>query len=297
MSRPDKPPPREGVGASTVRLPPGRWSCLLDFLVQQFADVGEGNWRSRFARGLVLDEQHQALPVDAPYVAHARVHYYRELPPEPVIPFSARILFRDEQILVADKPHFLPVLPSGRFVQETLLVRLKRETGLAELTPLHRIDRETAGLVLFSCQAATRGRYQALFAQRAVEKTYEALAPMLPQRSLPYTHKSRMVEGEPFFRMREVPGEANSETRIELLARRGDCNLYRLLPVTGRKHQLRVHLAALGAPIMNDAMYPQLQTRAPDDYSQPLQLLARGLRFVDPLSGVLREFASERILG
>ncbi|SEQ25365.1 tRNA pseudouridine32 synthase / 23S rRNA pseudouridine746 synthase [Solimonas aquatica] len=290
------PPLREGVGASTVRLPPGAWRSVLDFLVQHFADVGEANWRSRFARGLVLNEQGRPLTPDAPYVVGARLHYYRELPPEPVIPFTAKILFQDEQLLVADKPHFLPVLPSGRFVQETLLVRLKRELGLAELTPLHRIDRETAGLVLFSCQAATRGRYQALFAQRLVEKTYEAIAPMLPQLRLPYTHKSRMVEGEPFFRMREVVGEANSETRIELLERRGLCNLYRLLPVTGRKHQLRVHLAGLGAPILNDSMYPQLQEREADDYSRPLQLLARGLRFIDPLSGQLREFESERVL-
>lgn len=288
-------PLREGVSASTVLLPDGCWPSLLDFLVQQFAEVGEAHWRSRFARGLVLDSAGEALSTDAAYTPGARVHYWRELPPEPPIPFAAELLYRDAQLLVADKPHFLPVMPSGRYLQETLLVRLKREFDQPELTPLHRIDRDTAGLVLFACQANTRGAYQQLFAQRAMDKTYEAVAPTLSL-SFPYVHRSRMVAGEPFFRMQEAPGPANSETRIELLETHGGLSRYRLQPVSGRKHQLRVHLAALGAPILNDPMYPQLRERAEDDFRHPLQLLARSLRFTDPLSGVVREFHSRREL-
>ena len=291
-----KPPQRDGVGASTVQLPPGDWPNLLDFLDARFADVGRAIWQQRFARALVLDSDGEPLGVDAAYRSGQRVHYYRELPPEVPIPFSAEVLHRDGELVVVDKPHFLPVLPSGRYVQETLLVRLRRELGIDALTPLHRIDRDTAGLVLFSCNPATRGTYTQLFAQRAVEKTYEALAPALPQHTFPLAVRSRLVRGEPFFRTQTVDGEANSETRIEIAERRGALNLYRLYPHSGRKHQLRVHLASLGAPIVNDPLYPDVIDVADGDYSRPLQLLAKELRFADPLTGAPRHFVSRRRL-
>ena len=160
--------------------------------------------------------------------------------------------------------------------------------------PLHRIDRHTAGLVLFSTNPGSRGCYQALFRERRIDKCYEAIAPALPQLDFPLLRRTRLVPGEPFFRMREGEGEPNSETRIEVVERNGRWWRYRLYPVTGKKHQLRVHLAALGAGIQNDGFYPELLDAegSPDDYLRPLKLLARGLRFDDPLSGERRTFES-----
>lgn len=291
-----RPPPRDGVSASRVQLPPGAWSTALEFLVAHFRDIPESTWRARIERGQVLREDGSALESFTPYRAGETLHYYRELQAEPPIPFEAQIIYRDEHLLIADKPHFLPVIPAGRFVQETLLVRLKQATGLQELVPLHRIDRGTAGLVALSINPQTRGAYQQLFPQRAVLKQYEALAPTLPGLRFPITRRSRIAPGEPFFRMGETLGAANSETLIEIAERRGALDLYRLFPVTGRKHQLRVHLAALGAPILHDPLYPTLRPEAEDDYARPLKLLARALSFIDPLSGERRRFESLRSL-
>jgi tRNA pseudouridine32 synthase / 23S rRNA pseudouridine746 synthase len=202
------------------------------------------------------------------------------------------VLHADADLLVADKPHFLPVAPTGAHVHETLLGRLIRRTGNAGLVPLHRIDRDTAGLVLFSANPATRAQYQALFRERRIDKHYEAIAPALPHLGFPLTRCSRIAAGEPFFRMQEVEGAANSETRIDVLARDEGRWRYALTPITGRKHQLRVHLAALGAPIANDRAYPTVIPRAAGDWSAPLQLLAQRLAFVDPLSGAERVFTS-----
>lgn len=293
---PYQPPSRAGVGASAIQLPPGPWGSVLAFLLERFPGVDANTWLSRMERGLVSGPRGEAIGPDTPYRAGERLHYYRELEAEVPVPFEAEVLYRDEHLLVADKPHFLPVVPAGRHLQETLLVRLRKQLGLDALAPLHRIDRGTAGLVLFSLDEATRGLYQALFAQRAVEKTYEALAPQLPGREFPLLHRSRLEPGEPFFVMREVAGEPNSETRVEIAERRGALDLYRLSPVTGRKHQLRVHMAALGAPILNDDFYPEPRPAAEDDFSRPLQLLAKSLRFRDPLTGHLREFESRRQL-
>jgi tRNA pseudouridine32 synthase/23S rRNA pseudouridine746 synthase len=287
-----RPPLQDGVGASVVQLEAGPWPTVLAFLQARFPAIDAAQWQSRIERGLVRSAD--GAPVSAVTRARPgeRIWYYRELPPEPEIPFAAQVLHRDAHLLVVDKPHFLPVMPAGRFLQQTLLVRLKKALGLDALVPLHRIDRATAGLVLFSLNPASRARYQALFPQRAVHKTYEALAPTIAL-GLPLTRRSRIVAGEPFFRMREVAGTANAETLIELQQARGALSLYRLSPRTGRKHQLRVHMAALGAPILNDPCYPELQpaTEA-DDYTRPLQLLARALAFDDPLSGAPRRFES-----
>ena len=289
-------PPRDGISASSVQLTRGPWRTVLEFLEARFPEISPAAWWSRLERGLVVDGSGQRIDTDTAYVEGSVIHYYRELDAETPIPFEAGILFRDEHLLVADKPHFLPVMPAGRYLQQTLLVRLKKQFGLEHLVPLHRIDRGTAGVVVFSCNPQTRGLYQTLFPRREMEKVYEAVAPTLPAEHFPLTHRSRLVEGEPFFRMREIDGAPNTETQIELLETRGALSLYRLRPVTGKKHQLRVHLAALGAPIINDPFYPELIEQADDDFSRPLKLLARALAFDDPLTGERRRFESRRAL-
>lgn len=284
----------EGVGPSRRRLPAGDWKTVLDFLSEEYARVGREAWRARMGRGLVLDEAGRRVTPETSYRAGACVYYYREPEAERAIPFEERVLHADENILVADKPHFLPVVPAGRYLRETLLVRLRRKTGLEHLAPLHRIDRETAGLVVFSVSASTRGAYASLFRERTVEKVYEALAATTSATDFPHVRRSRIVKGEPFFRMKEAAGEPNSETRVEVLEQGRGVSLYRLRPVTGRKHQLRVHMNALGVPILNDRLYPDVEPEAPEDFGEPLKLLAKSLSFRDPLTGKELHFESAR---
>ncbi|MGB6054591.1 MAG: pseudouridine synthase [Burkholderiaceae bacterium] len=289
------PPDRDGVGPSCVALPPGNWPTVLDFLETRFPHVTRMQWLARLRRGDVLDADGTPLAPDSRYRPHAKIHYYRDLPAEPKIPFEAAVLFQDDYLVVADKPHFLPVTPSGRYLQETLLVRLKRRLGIPTLAPMHRLDRETAGLVLFTIQPKTRDRYQALFRERAVIKRYEAIAPWRADLPLPCVYQSRLQQSAAFMRMEEVAGAPNAHTAIERLEIHGELARYALLPATGQKHQLRVHLNALGIPILHDRIYP---THAPqpddgaEDYRRPLQLLARTLEFVDPVSGQWRRFES-----
>jgi len=278
--------------ASRWQLPPGEWATVLDGLCARFPAVGRDAWRDRMQRGLVRDGDGACIPWDAPYRVGLELSYQRELAAEADIPFRAGIVHRDADLLVADKPHFLPVLPSGGYVEQTLLRRLARELGLDALVPLHRIDRATAGLVMFSLNPATRAAYQALFRERRIHKRYLALAPALPALELPMERRTRLEPDQPFFRMAEVPGPANTETRIEVDLAQGDVWRYALTPVTGRKHQLRVHMAGLGAPILNDPWYPTLADAAVDDYARPLKLLAESLSFEDPLTGEPRRFRS-----
>ncbi len=289
-------PTRHGVSPSCVGLPSadsGDWPTFTDFLVQRFPAISRETWLERMAAGLVADEFGGPVTPERPYRGHMRLYYYRALPAEPRIPFEADILFQDEHLVVADKPHFLPVTPSGHYLQETLLVRLKNQLALDSLIPIHRIDRETAGLVVFSVNPRERDAYQALFRRHEVTKHYEALAPWRPDLQFPLLRKSRIVEGEPFFRQREAPGQANSETRIAVLRVLGSKALYALSPVTGKKHQLRVHMAALGIPIINDRIYAAGSPVLGDDYTHPLQLLAKSIAFRDPASGERRQFESK----
>ncbi|PII18308.1 pseudouridine synthase [Stenotrophomonas sp. LMG 10879] len=281
---------------SRLQLPPGNWVSLLEGLCARFPRIDRLQWESRFARGRVQDAQGRALAPDLPWQVGLEIRYFREVADEAVIPFVETILHHDAHLLVADKPHFLPTAPAGAFVRETLLARLVERTGNTDLVPLHRLDRLTAGLVLFSTQAETRDAYQRLFRERRIEKTYEALAPALPDLWFPLERHSRLQPGEPFFRMAEVPGEPNARTRIELIEAHGPVWRYRLVPESGRKHQLRVHMAALGAPILGDGFYPQLQDRSQGEGEPPLQLLAQALAFDDPLTGQRRSFRSARTL-
>jgi tRNA pseudouridine32 synthase/23S rRNA pseudouridine746 synthase len=282
--------------ASTVQLPGGKDASVLDALAARFPGISRATWRDRFVQGRVLDAHGEPLAADAACVAGMCVHYFREVVAEAPIPYAETVLHADAELVVADKPPFLPVAPTGRWVEETLLRRLQRTLGNTDLAPLHRIDRATSGLVLFSANPATRGAYQALFRERRIAKRYEALAPALPQLAFPCQRRSRLERGEPFFRMREVAGEPNAVTRIEVLDRTGATWRYALYPLTGRKHQLRVHMAALGAPIHGDAWYPELAGEVPDDDAHRLRLLAQALDFADPLTGRRRHLESRQML-
>ncbi|OGB17208.1 MAG: pseudouridine synthase [Burkholderiales bacterium RIFCSPLOWO2_12_67_14] len=307
MARPSKNPlipVRDGVSPSCVALPAlkagdARWPGVIDFLAERLPAVDRGAWAERLANGEVLDDSGRPLAPEAPYRGGTRLYYYRALPGEPTVPFEEGLVFQDAHLVVADKPHFLPVTPGGRYVQQSLLVRLKRRLGLEDLSPIHRIDRETAGLVAFAVRPQDRAAYQALFRERAVHKVYEAIAPCRDDLAFPLVRRSRIVEEDgAFFRMCEAEGEANSETRITLCERRGDWARYALEPVTGKRHQLRVHMNALGRPIAGDQFYPSV-LRGPneaEDFAVPLRLLAQTLAFDDPVTGEHRHFQSQRAL-
>jgi tRNA pseudouridine32 synthase / 23S rRNA pseudouridine746 synthase len=281
-----------GVGPSCQWLPAGPWKTVIDFFQNKYPQVDAATWNARMAKGQVMDETGRPIDSETPFRVGACIFYYRELENEKPIPFAEQVLYCDEHILVADKPHFLPVIPSGRFLRETLLVRLRKQCATEVLVPVHRLDRETAGVVLFSLNPKTRGHYAALFRNCRVRKEYEALAPTREDLRVPTTRRSRIVRGEPFFRMKEVPGEANSETHIKACKNLGRLTLYQLLPRTGKKHQLRLHLAASGIPIINDRLYPSVAPLDDDDFSRPLKLLAKSISFQDPLTGRQHYFES-----
>lgn len=289
-------PVRDGVGPSHLWLPDGSWENMQAFLAEWFVDVDAETWNARMAKGEVVDGSGARLRPDSPVRRGMCMFYYREIVGETPIPFAEQVIYQDEHILVADKPHFLPVIPGGRFLHETLLVRLKKKLSLEHLVPLHRLDRETAGLVLMSHNPVSRGAYGALFREQAMEKVYEALAPVSAHLQFPLTYSSCIVKGTPFFRMQEVAGEPNSRTWIDLLDRQDGIGRYQLRPVSGKQHQLRVHMAALGMPILNDSFYPDNHPCKGDDVSRPLQLLARAISFKDPLTGKQRHFESARTL-
>jgi tRNA pseudouridine32 synthase/23S rRNA pseudouridine746 synthase len=290
------PPALDGIGPSSTVLPPGDWPTVLAFMAHQFAAISESAWLERMAQGKVIDAFGQPITANRLYQPLLRVYYYRSVPNEPRIPFEAVILFQDEHLIVVDKPHFLPVMPSGGYLQETVLVRLKRQLGLDALVPIHRIDRDTAGLVMFSVQPRTRGAYAALFRERALQKTYEAIAPWNPALNLPLTRESRLEEAGHFMLQHEVNGPPNAITHVDVaeVSANGTLARYRLRPVTGQRHQLRVHMAALGLPILGDGLYPVLTPEGQIDYEHPLQLLAKSIEFTDPVTSQPRHFVSAR---
>ncbi len=291
----------EGVSSSRVYLPDTpQYESLLDFFVKYFPHIDSEEWAARFAAGLVMSLEGTPVAASDVYRPNTHLLYFRRLVREPEIPFDVPVLYMDKHIVVADKPHFLPVTPSGLYLQQTVLNRLKKQTGLQTLSPIHRIDRDTAGLIIFSVNPAERALYQNLFRDRLVKKIYEAIAPYSEEliNRLPLTYQSRIEESEQFLQMHELPGEPNTETLVECMQTFGDWAKYRLTPVTGKKHQLRCHLNALGIPIKNDQIYPILTPyQGYDlDFSKPLQLLAKEIAFQDPISGNKRYFVSQKIL-
>ena len=291
----------EGVSASRVFLPADQpYLNLLQFFTTQFPHIQVKEWEDRFAQGLVLNAEGDALKAGDAYLPNTHLIYFRRLAREPEIPFEEQILYQDEHILVADKPHFLPVTPSGLYLHQTLLNRLKKKTGIQTLSPIHRIDRDTAGLVIFCVKPEERPQYQNLFRDRVVRKVYEAIAPYSQDliAKLPLTYRSRLEESEHFLQMIEVEGEPNTDTLIELITQNQAWAKYRLIPGSGKKHQLRCHLNALGIPIKDDQIYPTLTPYQEYDLdiSKPLQLLAKEVSFQDPITNNTRSFMSNRAL-
>lgn len=259
---------------------------LLDFFDKRFPFVGRDVWRHRLEAGKISDESGNSVGINTPFKVNARLVYFREVTHEPSIPFNESVLFQNQSFLIADKPHFLPVTPSGNYVNECLLHRLIRTTGIHDLTPIHRLDRETAGLVLFSCSKQNRKAYFELFQQGNIYKSYEAIAspPYHPNQTV-WQIESRIEQGEPRIRYRNTEGDINARSRIHLIERRGQLAKFKLVPITGKTHQLRLHLGLIGSHIVGDRLYPNFQS--PDlisDYSNPLQLLAKRLSFYDPVS-------------
>ena len=288
------PPMLNGVSASKVFLPKMTPAphTVLAYLSDQFPHIEATEWQQRFHDGLVYDAEGNVLHTDSAYLENQHVFYYRFLAHEIEVPFQHEILFENDHFLVVDKPHFLTISPTGQYVQQTLLVRLKKQTGIEHLTPIHRLDRETAGLVMFSKCIHSRGMYQQMFADRQVQKTYHAIAPFNRELNFPHRVKLHMQKGEPFYTMQVLDKAPNSETEIMLLEHDATWAKYELKPETGKQHQLRVHLNFLGLPIKNDPFYPKVVHKADDDFSQPLQLLAKHLSFKDPITQQLMQFSS-----
>lgn len=289
-------PQRHGLDAARLRLPvDGRWTTLREHLVERLTRVTPERIDELLRDGRIVGRDGPLGP-EAPYVPGSSIWLHRDLPVEVPVPFALDVLHHDEHLLVVDKPHFLATIPRGRHVVETALVRLRRDLNLPQLSPAHRLDRATAGVLMFVVRAELRGAYQTLFRDRRVRKTYEAVATHDPELALPRTVTSRIVKERGVIAAFEVPGPPNAETRVELLDVRGDRARYRLTPLTGRTHQLRLHMAGLGLPLLNDDIYPTLTETALDDFSRPLQLLAATLEFTDPVTGRPRRFSTRRSL-
>ncbi|OMC19753.1 pseudouridine synthase [Mycobacterium sp. SP-6446] len=285
-------PVRDGLGPARVRL---RGGPVLAELTARFGEPA----RAKVLAGEVVDADGVVVDHATVLPAGAAVYLYRELPHEVPVPFDMPVLYRDADIVVVDKPHFLATMPRGQHVAQTALVRLRRQLGLPELSPAHRLDRLTAGVLLFTVRRELRGAYQSLFARGLVHKTYLARAAVDPALALPRVVRSRIVKRRGHLQAVCEPGTPNAETLVELSPASGKYpqspdGLYRLTPRTGRTHQLRVHMASLGIPIAGDPLYPNVIDVPPGDFGTPLRLLAQRIEFDDPVTGSHREFVSRR---
>ena len=292
------PPMLNGVSASKVFLPKlsVQSKTVFEYLCNEFKHIDANEWQQRFDDGLVFSASGETLTINSSYATESHVFYYRFLAHEVHVPFQHKILFENEHLLVVDKPHFLTISPTGQYVQETLLVRLKKQTNNEFLTPIHRLDRETAGVVLFSKTIESRGLYQQMFAEHQVQKTYYAIAPYKDELLFPQEISLRMEKGTPFYTMQITDGIANSQTLISLIEHNNNWAKYELKPTTGKQHQLRLHLTHIGIPIKNDPFYPTVSHKADDDFTAPLQLLAKRISFIDPFTKERMEFSSHQDL-
>ncbi|MEV7389864.1 RluA family pseudouridine synthase [Streptomyces sp. NPDC091215] len=291
-------PQRQGVDPVRVRLPfAGGWASVGEYLIERLSGAAPGVVAGMLDSGLVVGADGHPVDAHDPYAPGLYLWFHRDLPPEVPVPFPLDVVYRDSHIVVADKPHFLATTPRGSHVTETALARLRRELGIPTLGAAHRLDRLTAGLVLFTVRPEERGAYQTLFSERRVRKEYEAIAPYDPSLALPRTVRSRILKERGVLAACEVEGPVNAETVVELAETRGGLGRYRLTPHTGQTHQLRVHMSVSGVPILGDPLYPVVTGPVPDgDFRRPLQLLARRLEFTDPVTGVEHRLRSGRML-
>lgn len=292
-------PPRHGVDAQRIRMPQsGPWASLRDHLVERLGTrVTPDEVDRKLRAGEFVDAAGAPVAADAPFVPRSVVWTHRDLPDEVPVPFEIEVLHRDERLVVLDKPHFLSTMPRGRHVVQSALARARVLTGLPRLTPAHRLDRPTAGVLMLTTEQRWRGAYQGVFAAGQVHKEYLAVAPVRDDLRLPLVRRSHVAKQHGVHQAREVPdAPPNAETLVELLDRQGPLGLYRLTPRTGRTHQLRCQLSALGIPIVGDPLYPVDLEVADDDFSRPLQLLSAVLEFDDPVDGRQRRFESRRRL-
>jgi tRNA pseudouridine32 synthase / 23S rRNA pseudouridine746 synthase len=279
------------IGRNTDNL------SVFEFLSTRFPKISQTVWRARISSGSVLFENNMPVLIQDIAKPGTKIYYYREVENEAEIPFIEKILFQNEHILVVDKPHFLQVSPAGKFANETLLNRLKKSTGIEDITPVNRLDRDTAGLVLFSINRETRDSYYNLFRERSVYKSYRCISKENPAvKETGWRIENRLAKGEPWFRMKPTEGISNAVTNIKLDRQENGFCYFTLVPGTGQKHQLRIHMCLIGFPILNDRYYPELQPEDADDFSRPLKLHAEKLRFIDPLSGKSMEFQSKQNL-
>ncbi|MDD4871823.1 MAG: pseudouridine synthase [Kiritimatiellae bacterium] len=273
------------------------YPSILDFLDRRFSHVGREVWRARLEEGCITDDSGCLVTLDTPYLVNLRLCYRREVGIEPDIPFKEKIVFQNEQLLVACKPHFLPVIPSGPYVNECLLYRLRERTGIEDLVPVNRLDRETAGVVMFSVNKKTRSLYSDLFRFGRIRKVYEAVGILPPEQgNNEWLVESRIVRGDPWFLSRNEAGEPNARTIIKLRETRNGLGYFLLEPLTGKQHQLRLHMTMIGSQIINDFYYPFLCSEPKQGFDKPLQLLAKELSFKDPVSGDELDFLSTRHL-
>ena len=301
MGMPSPLPMRDGVGATRLHVPlTGPWPTVAAYMVERFFHLDPDWLLERFDRGEIVTRDGLPVARDAALGSVEFLWYYREPPTEQAVPFTEEILHQDDHLVVIDKPHFLPTTPGGKFLQNSALVRMRNRLGNPDLAPIHRLDRATAGLLMFSARPATRGAYQLLFENRDVQKVYEAVSARpadWDDTRFPLVYRNHIEKPRGQLRVQvDAEREPNAETAIELLGADERVVHTLLRPHSGKMHQLRVHLAALGLGILNDRFYPELLDDGPDDYERPLQLLARELRFVDPLSGEDRVFMTRRVL-
>ncbi|HUS19311.1 MAG TPA: pseudouridine synthase [Terriglobales bacterium] len=272
---------------------------VLDFLCAQFPHIGRDVWLTRSSAGTIRLDDGSAITPSTPYQPGRMISYFREVISELQIPFAESVVYEDERILVADKPHFVPVTPGGDVVNECLLFRLQKRTGLCDLAPVHRLDRDTAGLVVFVKHKPDRAPYARLFENGEVEREYVAVA-NAENGASPAAQEwmvENRLEPEPgSFRMRIGEGAVNARTRIVYETSKAGRRLFRLFPATGKKHQLRIHMWSLGFPIVNDPFYPELKRLDPADFSCPMQLLACRLTFRDPRTNESHTFRTQRSL-
>lgn len=291
-------PQRQGLDAAWIRTPKGtQWATLRDHLVERLPRLAPERIDEMFAERGFVDDVGEPLERDAPYRPHVFVWFHRDLPDEVDVPFDIEILYRDDRIVVVDKPHFLSTIPRGSHIQQSVVVKVRRMLGLPELVPAHRLDRITAGVLLLTAERQWRGAYQSMFESRLIEKEYEAIAAAPGAVAMPQLVRSHIVKERGIMQAHELPGrEPNAETHIELVEQRGGLGRYRAVPHTGKTHQIRLHMNTIGLPILGDPFYPVVTGIPVDDFSAPLQLLSKTLRFVDPVDGTHREFRSRRIL-